>query len=82
MVFCGGTPTYTLSGHLGADDCLFEDVMPADLGGGEFGFTISADGSVSGVQVSDPDGGTPVPRRGLQSPILRSPTATRDFSKR
>jgi hypothetical protein len=59
---CSGSPTYALPGTQDADYCLLEDAMPADLGGGEFGFTIQgADGAVTGVQVSGPGGGTPVP---------------------
>ncbi len=60
---CSSSPSYALPGTQGDDYCLFEDVLPADLGGGEFGFTIAAiDGAVAGLQVSGPSGGgTPVP---------------------
>jgi len=60
---CTGSATYVLPGTEGSDYCLLEDVVPADLGGGTFGFTIvGADGFVSGVQISGPGGGgTPVP---------------------
>jgi hypothetical protein len=62
-VGCSGSPTYVLPGTQGSDYCLLEDVMPADLGGGAFGFTIAGfDGAVTGAQISGPGGGaTPVP---------------------
>jgi hypothetical protein len=48
----GSAPSYALPGTLGEDYCLFEGRMPADLGGGEYGFTISGlDGVVTGLQI-------------------------------
>jgi hypothetical protein len=62
-VGCSGSPTYVLPGTQGSDYCLLEDVMPADLGGGDFGFTIAGvDGAIAGVQIAGPGGGgAPVP---------------------
>jgi hypothetical protein len=60
---CSGSPTYVLPGTEASDYCLLQDVMPADLGAGVFGFTIAGvDGAVTGVQISGPGGGVePVP---------------------
>jgi len=60
---CSASPTYALPGTQGSDYCSYENVMPADLGGGVFGFTIAGlDGAVTGVQLSGPfGGGAPVP---------------------
>lgn len=62
-VGCTGSATYLLPGTEGSDYCLFQDVMPADLGGGAFGFTIGGlDGVLAGAQISGPGGGAvPVP---------------------
>ncbi len=61
-VLCSMSPTYVLPGTQGSDYCLFEDVMPADLGGDVFGFTIAGvDGAMTGVQLLGPGGGVAVP---------------------
>jgi hypothetical protein len=64
-VGCTGSATYALPGTQDSDYCLLEDVMPADLGSGEFGFTIAGvDGFIAGVQIAGPGGGggsEPVP---------------------
>lgn len=58
-LFCNTTssPSHVLPGTAGADYCLFEDVMPADLGGGAYGFVFDGiDGAVMGVQIAGPGG--------------------------
>lgn len=56
--FCTELVTYSLPGTLDTDDCLWSNVMPADLGGGDFGFGFSGiDGVITGVQVSGDLGG-------------------------
>jgi len=64
---CTGSPTYLLPGTVNVDYCLFEDRTPADLGGGEYGFSIGGDGAVMGIQVLGPGGssGSPVPALGV-----------------
>jgi hypothetical protein len=57
---CTGSATYALPGTEDLDYCRLSDVMPADLGGGEFGITIDGiDGVVVGVQLLGPGGGSP-----------------------
>lgn len=54
-----GDPTYalpgieTIDGGQRGDYILFSDLEPADLGGGEFGITISTDGVLTGLQIID-----------------------------
>lgn len=49
---CTASPTYLLPGTLAADYCLYEDRTPADLGGGEYGFTVAGiDGVVMAMQI-------------------------------
>lgn len=52
-----GDPTYvlpgieTISGGQRGDYILFSGLIPADLGGGNFGITINTDGTLTGLQV-------------------------------
>lgn len=54
-----GDPTYalpgieTIDGGQRGDYILFSDLVPTDLGGGVFGFTISTDGGLTGLQIID-----------------------------
>lgn len=67
---CTGSSTYILPGTLGADYCVFEDRLPADLGSGEYGFTfVPLDGVIAGVQILGPGGGGP------SVPVLSLPGA-------
>ena len=55
---CASGPTFALPGTAGLDYCLFSDVLPADLGGGNFGFVFTgADGVYYGVQLATEGGG-------------------------
>jgi len=52
-----GSPTYalpgieTISGGQRGDYVLFSGLIPANLGGGNFGVTISTDGTLTGLQI-------------------------------